>query len=541
MTHVYQRLSRFLSAAPGRRFGRSFAGAAVAACISIAFSGCIKNDIPYPRIQPDFLEIEAEGLLQPAQIDKNARFITMNFDETVDMRNVQITHYKLSEGARIESGDLAKPINLEKYYIVTLALYQSYDWVIQGVQNIERYFTVENQIGATVIDVIGQRVVVTLPETAGLQSVKVLTMKLGPTNATQTPYLAGQTIDLTHPVEVVVDVHGEAQTWTIHGEMVESSVETQRVDAWTQVAWVYGAAIEGRDNGVEYKIKGTSEWTKVPADQVTHTGATFQACLNHLEPQTAYVARAYSDSEIGQEIEFTTGAIVQVPNASFDDWNLSGKVWNPWGEGQTPYWDTGNKGATTLGDSNTFPTTDTSTGTGRAAELQTRFVGISVIGKLAAGNIFAGSYVRTDGTNGILSFGRPFTERPTRMRGYLKYTSATISHSNSEFTHLKGRPDTCIVWVSLIDSAEPFEIRTNPNNRHLFDENGPEVIAYGKFQSGQSIPEYIPFEVKLDYKATNRVPKYILIVASSSKYGDYFTGGAGSTLLLDDFELLYDY
>lgn len=67
------------------------------------------------------------------------------------------------------------------------------------------------------------------------------------------------------------------------------------------------------------------------------------------------------------------------------------------------------------------------------------------------------------------------------------------------------------------------------------------MIAYGSFESGQSIPQYIPFEIKLDYKSTQRIPRYILIVASSSKYGDYFTGGAGSTLWLDDLELLYDY
>ena len=66
------------------------------------------------------------------------------------------------------------------------------------------------------------------------------------------------------------------------------------------------------------------------------------------------------------------------------------------------FWDTGNKGATTLGSSNTIPTGDTSNGTGKAAKLESRFVGVAGIGKFAAGNIFAGSYVRTDGTNGVL-------------------------------------------------------------------------------------------------------------------------------------------
>jgi len=66
-------------------------------------------------------------------------------------------------------------------------------------------------------------------------------------------------------------------------------------------------------------------------------------------------------------------------------------------------------------------------------------------------------------------------------------------------------------------------------------------VAYGKVEYGQTIENYIPFEFELDYKSTSRVPKYILITASASKYGDYFTGGAGSVLYLDDLELLYDY
>ncbi|MDE5661445.1 MAG: PCMD domain-containing protein, partial [Muribaculaceae bacterium] len=34
---------------------------------------------------------------------------------------------------------------------------------------------------------------------------------------------------------------------------------------------------------------------------------------------------------------------------------------------------------------------------------------------------------------------------------------------------------------------------------------------------------------------------YIIVCASASKYGDYFTGGVGSTLWIADFELEYDY
>ena len=164
-----------------------------------------------------------------------------------------------------------------------------------------------------------------------------------------------------------------------------------------------------------------------------------------------------------------------------------------------------------------------------------------MIGKLAAGNLFAGSYVRTEGTNGVLSFGRPFSDRPTSLRATIKYSPATISHSSSDFTYLKGRPDTCVVWCALIDSDEPYEIRTKPSDRRLFDENGPEVIAYGRFQSGVEIADLTTVDIPLDYVSTSRVPKYILIVASASKYGDYFTGGAGSLLIVKSYQLQYDY
>ena len=36
---------------------------------ALFLAGCIKNDIPYPMIQVDFLSISAEGESAPASID----------------------------------------------------------------------------------------------------------------------------------------------------------------------------------------------------------------------------------------------------------------------------------------------------------------------------------------------------------------------------------------------------------------------------------------------------------------------------------------
>lgn len=69
----------------------------------------------------------------------------------------------------------------------------------------------------------------------------------------------------------------------------------------------------------------------------------------------------------------------------------------------------------------------------------------------------------------------------------------------------------------------------------------PHIIAYGEMNCSETISEYREFEIELEYRATDRVPKYLLIVCSASKYGDYFTGGAGSTMWVDEFSLEYDY
>ena len=512
------------------------------AAVALLLCSCIHNDIPYARIQANFISLEAFGQDGGTLLDSATRTATIAFPEQIDIQNVRISAYSITPGASIVNNPLLDPIDLSSPLNVTLRLYQDWNWRIIGNQTIERYFEVAGQMGQTVIDVPGRRVVVYVRESADLSALEIVRAKLGPVGAEYSPSIApGSKFDARKPFNINVDQYGRKYSWTIYVETVDVAVRTIGVDAWTCVAWVHGQAEAGRDNGIEYRLATQTEWTRLPASSITQDGGSFTGRIDHLSPNTGYVARTYSDTDLGDEVTFTTGSAVQPPNADFDQWWLDGKVWCPWAENGQPYWGTGNKGATTLGNSNSVPTDDTPSGSGWAAMLETRFVGIGIVGKLAAGNLFAGTYVRTDGTNGILSFGRPFAERPTKLQGMFKYKSVTIDKSSNEMNWLIGRPDTCIVWVALIDSPEPFEIRTNPANRQLFDPEGDEVIAYGSMQHGQTIDQWTPFEFELKYTATNRKPTYILCVGSASKYGDYFTGGNGSTLCLDDFELIYDY
>ena len=514
------------------------------ATICVALSSCLKNDIPYPNIKAAFLSMNAEGEVSATVIDEENRNVTLNLGETVDLTNVNILTYEVTDGASV-SPAITGGVNLTEPLSVVLTLYKDYYWTITANQVIERNFTVEGQVGETVIDVPAKRAIVYVSKNVPLSQVKITSLKLGPLGITSiTPDYNGETVNFSKgPVEVKVTYHNVTEKWKLYVQSTDVDVSVTSVDAWTNVIWAYGSAEAGKDNGFEYRKEGADVWEKVPATWLTVNGGTFSACIRHLDANTSYEIRAYSGDIYSPTEQVVTGGYYEIPNASFDNWWKDGKVWCPWAEGGTPYWGTGNKGATTLGDSNTFPSSDTWNGEpGFSAQLDTKFVGISVVGKLAAGNLFSGDYVKTDGTNGILDFGRECKERPTRLKGYWKYKNVPISHSSSdEYKYLIGQPDTANIYIALADWTAPFQIRTNPKNQQLFDKDADYVVAYGSVQSGTAITEWAEFTAELKYRDTHRVPSYILIVASASKYGDFFTGGSGSTLLIDNFRLEWDY
>ena len=521
----------------------SIIAAVVAVFMAVAAVSCIENDIPHERIPAGFTAMTAEGETAAAVIDSDNRVVTLTIGEAADLAQVNIIDYAITEGARL-SADITGGIDLTSDYHVTVSLYQDYEWVIRATQQVERNCIVTGQLGSTVIDPEGKRVIITMPIGSDLTAVQISSIKLGPVGiTTMTPDLNNATIDLSQPLEVTVAYGGVTEVWTVYARI--GTVTLDRVDAWTGVVWAYASGFNGMDNGFEYRRHGNEEWVRVDDNAVTHFGGEFSAYISPLDPDATYEVRAYS-GEIYSDVEpITTESISELPNMGFDEWWYENdKLWQPWAEDGTSFWDTGNDGAATfasfgIGGNVTSPDTDTwDGGPGYSAKLETDYIVL----KLAGGNIFAGEYVRTDGTNGVLNFGRPFSGRPVSLRGHWKYKCEKIKegHTDSEHTDFVGRPDTAVVYAALINKPEPIEIRTNPANRQLFDRNADYVIAYGEVQSGETISEWTDFEVKFDYRRTDVVPTHIVIVCTASKYADYFTGGEGSTLWLDDFSLDWD-
>ena len=88
----------------------------------------------------------------------------------------------------------------------------------------------------------------------------------------------------------------------------------------------------------------------------------------------------------------------------------------------------------------------------------------------------------------------------------------------------------------------PYIIRTK--SEELFDPSDKNIITYGEkvFMASTGGNGLIEFTIELEYSSENRLrkPTSIVVVASSSRYGDFFAGSTGSTMWLDDLELIYE-
>lgn len=326
--------------------------------------------------------------------------------------------------------------------------------------------------------------------------------------------------------------------WTVYvyPDSNESGSSSAKAFAMTTRATVTGNVQSGKTPTVEYRKESETSWSTVPSANVSTSGNTFSATLTGLSASTTYKYRISVDGSAGSEQTFTTAAATPLENGAMEEWSQDGKQWNPWGAGNDSFWGTGNPGAAAFIGNLTTPTDESVKG--QAALLETK----NAIIKLGAGNIFTGDFA-LDGLNGLLHFGRPFSAFPTSLRLNYKYTSATIDmigDNVGDLASLKGQPDMFQVYIALSDKSEPYEIRNDPKNRHLFDPNDANIIAYGEYTSSETVTSYQQLEIPLEYRATNRTPKYIIIVASSSKYGDYYIGGVGSKLWLDEMELVYE-
>ena len=342
----------------------------------------------------------------------------------------------------------------------------------------------------------------------------------------------------TGNVTVTVDPTMNQYTYDFTIDPNAKSGATLSANPWSQFVYLTASDIT-LDSGdlsslkFQYRPKNTDAWIDAETSSQSETSIA-TATVKGLTANTEYEYQLLNGTDVIEtNAAFITETEMALPNSGFEDWSEDGKVMNPWPSGGTSFWGTGNPGAAAYIGNLTTSTNESVSGNAAKLESKDAFI------KLGAGNIFTGDFA-LDGTNGVLNVGRSFTSRPVSLRFHYKYTSVTIDKIGQDvgdLSNLKGRPDSCQVYIALSD--KPYVLKTKPSERTLFDPNDAGVIAYGQFTSGQSSDSYQQLTIPLEYRSVDRVPKYIIVVASASKYGDYFIGGVGSTLWLDEMELIY--
>ena len=333
----------------------------------------------------------------------------------------------------------------------------------------------------------------------------------------------------------VIDAKGHYDVFELVLEVI-SDVDAEAVAAYT--GWACFAKLEGRyftedmPEGMTFQYRKTSEaeWTEIdPSDMVVNAASLrYTTILFGLEPDAQYVFRAVSaEDKETKEITFSTAASATIHNLDFDSWSDSDKYPNAAGY---DIWDSANSSGAAI---TTKPVTDAVKG--YAARLES----VKAMGMMAAGNIFTGQFAGLAGLGAKLDWGTPFNARPIAVRGYYKYSPKTIDMAKAPYTDMKGQMDQSQIVVFLTDWTSQFRINTS--NKEFVDlDNDPGIIALGQHNSSNADAGYVKFTLPLVYRDATRIPNFLVIAAASSRYGDYFTGGVGSVLYVDEFELIYD-
>lgn len=307
---------------------------------------------------------------------------------------------------------------------------------------------------------------------------------------------------------------------------------------WAKFAVVSGNWDGPRPEGLtfEYRASGTSAWTAADPSTLVFNDAqnTFEGELWGLAPDTTYEFRAVSSESEGEVKTFKTESAGSVYNMNFDDWYKDGKVWYPYAQNGEHTWDSANKGAATFIGSSTTPAEGSDAVKGKAARMESK----NAIIAFAAGNLYTGSFGKISGVGAQLDWGVPFTSRPLALKGYYKYSPKKIDKTGSGMSSYKGQMDRGQILVFLTDWTAPFKINTTKGE--FVDFNADYIIAYGKLESDAQHDDYVEFTIPLEYRTLDKKPTYVVISACASYLGDYFTGGVGSTMYVDEFSFVYD-
>ncbi len=354
-----------------------------------------------------------------------------------------------------------------------------------------------------------------------------------------------------------VEVDESIRTYTYTFEVPRKSatqVVARSANAWSTFAMLNGAVtaktatFNPSNLSIQWRQTGTEAWNDMAnSDLTVDASDNISATLKGLSPNTSYEYRVfYEDGEAdvtSSPMTFTTEQQVALYNGGFENWSKNGNIVYANGSG-TSYWDSSNPGSTLdglMGNNNlTTEITSPIHGGSKAAKLESK----SIVGKFAAASLYIGKFGELLGTSGAkLDWGTPFTSRPTALKGWMQYAPKSVSSASSSApadAPAEGETDQCGMFCALVTEVlhiDNTNLSTIPNW-----QTDERVVAYGELPMEQNVHsngQWKEVNIPLVYRDLTKKPTHLVVVFSSSKYGDYFHGGAGSTLYVDDFSLEY--
>ncbi|MDM1396787.1 PCMD domain-containing protein [Myroides odoratimimus] len=212
-------------------------------------------------------------------------------------------------------------------------------------------------------------------------------------------------------------------------------------------------------------------------------------------------------------------------------------------------WDSGNEGYSTVAGNTPPEGYPTTIAPGRRGGLSVKMqtVYTSKTGQIAgnpiaAGNLFLGTF-KLNPLFPIKStkFGLPYTgELPTSLRGSFKYTAGKIV-TDSNYNEIPGAKDTFDIYAILFETQKKNNFLAGD---HAFKD--PRNVAIARIEAKDRIETNLWTEFNVPFvlvpgKTYDPQKDYILaIVMTSSIDGADFKGAVGSTLLVDEIELVYE-
>lgn len=518
--------------------------------ISAVVACTFPNDMSYPIVKGDIVSFDVEGS-ESVEIDAENRTVSVVLDEECDISALSVTSFVCSDGAEVIGG-IPSVIDLSAPVTFTLKTYQEYVWTISATQPIERYIRVDNQASDPELNLSTRIAVVYVVDPQPLNSVTFNSIKLERDGAelvstTGFELEDGESVEVTVPVSLPMTlnctmlryfdykVSGEDVRWTVKVVQEKVDLKVSSVNAWARHAQVYGLFDGSGAPVVEYRRTADSEWTVFDGAVVSGVGVS--ADITGLEPATEYEVRVGKDGKYSAAVAFTTEDASQLYNFSFDEWYLDGKIWYPYPQDASSaqkVWDSANKGAATFIGSSTTPDESVAV-KGSSARMESKYAVIA----FAAGNLYTGAFDKVAGVGAELDWGTPFTSRPTALKGYYKYAPKPIDKVKAPYEDKAGEMDKCQIQVILTDWDKPFHINTTAGK--FVDVAGdPAIIAHAVLESDETTDGFVEFTLPLEYRNLERKPKYVVVSACASSLGDYFTGGVGSVLHVDEFEFVYE-